>query len=337
MINGLLPLSSLKRDEIYSFIAGIYVSVIWYMYFGSIFKPLHSNGLTLYSACIFITLWLTSTVVIFVILLYLSSIMSSSLQKYCDVTEQDNLLKLLNIGKSRLNHFSQDYLKELLIFTHIVGLAITSSILVLYPILLLLSFSIKYMSLFIVAQSILILLLLYQYHRFWLCNCAFAALRRKGRVEVYDEKKYSEETALALAKVNVEFNKEFDAKGIFDKLLGQVQIIKHEHSALDLGNLSDDCVEWKWHAFVKVENTTNMYNFRKYSHLEYILCDEEGYVLTVSSLSFNDENRVQFYHDKAGLCDDDSVVLTCKTTASIPKAYAKLKLLGYCKLKFTCP
>jgi len=338
MINGLLPLSSLKRDEVYSFIAGMYVSVVWFLYLGSKSVEVKSAGLTIYNSCIFIAIWLTSTVIVFVIQLYLSNIMSNTLQEFCNKAKEESVLKILNLNSaSRLNYFAVDYYKELAIFIHITGLGFTSALLVFFPLLSLFSSDIRYVVGFVVFQLVFILLVFYQYHRFWLCSCAYACLRRKGRVEVYDEKKYGEEMAIGLSKANVDFNKNLDAKSIFNKLLDQVQILSHEHSAMAGVNLNEDHVEWKWHALVKLANTTNMYNFRKYIHLEYILCDKEGYVLAVSSLSFNDENRVQFLTDKAGVCDDDSVVLTCRATASIPKVYTQLPLLGYCKFQSTCP
>ncbi|SRR6266571_550454 len=336
MINGLLPLSSLKRDEIYSFIAGIYVSVIWYLYFGNISLSLKSNGITLYNSCIFITVWLTSTVIIFLVQLYLSTLMSNSLQKYCEATEQDILLKILNLGKSRLNYFPIDYSKDLLIFIHIIGLAFTSSLLVLYPALSLLSFSIKYMSTFIVLQVILILLLLYQYHKFWLCNCAFASLRRKGRVEVYDEKKYGEEMSLALSKDNIVFNKEMDKITENDKLLLLIHFTEHNFSFIDDTEQPDGTVEWKWRSVIKINKTINMMHLKKHAQLEYILYDSDKFMLASSILRFDDVNKICIgvNGDENIECDYNEMILIFRDISCITKMRVPRVSFSSCKIIF---
>lgn len=336
MINGLLPLSSLKRDEIYTFIAGLYVAVIWYLFLGSMFYKLYNNSITLYNSCIFITTWLTSTVLLFVIQLYLSSLMRNSLQKYCNNAKHDIMLKALSLDNSRLNYVTTDYYKELIVYIHIIGLSMSSGILIAYPSMTLLSYSIKYMSIFFIALVILILLLFYQYHKFWLCLCCYISLRRNGRIEVYDEKKYSEEMALALSKDNIIFNRDMDTLNRNSGMLQHIHILKHSFSFIENSEQLDGTVEWKWQSIIKINKSINKVHLNKYAYIEYSLFDSDKLLLAKNDVSFDDNNKITIepiIDDDISISKNDAI-LTCREMSSITVAYAKRVSMSNCKIKF---
>ena len=332
MVNGILPPSALKRDEIYSFIAGLYVSVVWYLYFGTNFGALKSIGITFYNSCILLTLWLASTVAVFLTQLYLSTGISSSLRKFCETRQEDELLNILGLDKARLHYFSPDYYHESVVYIHIIGLSFTSIPLVQYPAMSLLSFSIGWMWVFISIQISLILLLFYQYHRFWLCNCAYSVLRRKGRIEIYDEKKYSEEMSLALSKANILVKKEIDTTIQFDEALKKLKFLNHEFSFVEASERPDGTVEWKWYAAIQIGKNINMLFLKKFVGLEYILRDSDDYVLAVSKIGFADDNSM-FMDSHDNDHSEDWVTLSCRQLSRIEICTAKRVSSGNCKIK----
>lgn len=331
MVNGILPLSALKRDEIYSFIAGLFVSVTWYLHFAENSVSLKTSGITFYSSCILLVLWLLSTVVVFVTQLYLSSVVGNNLRKYCEKKQDDELQKILGLDSSKLHYFSPDYFHELVVYIHIVGLSFAAIPLVQYPAMSLLSANAIYMTAFLALQIVLLLLLFYQYHRFWLCNCAYSVLRRKGRIEIYDEKKYGEEMALALSRANISVKKEIDSINQFDEILNHIKFSDHKFSIIEASE-QDGMVEWKWHVNIEVGKNINMLLAKKILALEYILRDSDGWVLDTSSLRFDDDNRVSMdsYSDDH---NEDWATLSCRQLCRIEISKAKRVSSGNCKIK----
>jgi len=337
MINGLLPLSSLKRDEIYTFTAGIYIAVIWFLYLGSNSISLSTNSITMYNSCVFIAVWLTSTVLLFVIQLYLSALMRNTLQKYCDNLNRDDLFKILNLGNAKKYYYPPDYYKELLIFIHIIGLSITSCLFIAYPAAIFFDNSLKFMSLYYSILLIIILSLFKQYHNYWLSTCSYLASKRNGLVEVYDEKKYSEEMALCLSKDNIMFNKDIELTNLNNDILNQISITNHVFNFTHDSDQKDDVIEWKWKTTIKVNKTINNSYLRKHAYIEYNLFDVDKFILANDTISFDDISKITIepLTDNDIPADDSEVVLTCRSVSSLKLIFVKRVSYSSCIIKFT--
>ncbi len=145
-----LPLNKLNRDEVYTFIAGLFVSQSWFFYLISAKLIEVPDSLFVVFG---ITLWIGLTAIIFIFNNLLSSI-GFIIKKLCAKSIKN---KVQNIERKLLYYTS--YLTEVAIFLHLFSLTFISLLLISIPLHYLIGDSNWMCALYIIAGLSLIMYL----------------------------------------------------------------------------------------------------------------------------------------------------------------------------------
>lgn len=317
MLKDLIPISSLKRDEIYTFIAGIYVASIWYLFLVSTSLINHELDNTLYQTSMVLVMWLMSASVLFIILSVMSLAMGYTLLIYCDNQKSNELKKILKITKQYISYYPVEFSKEQLVYNHIYGLCIASIMMTLYPFLKLMS-NLSHYFIIVAVAFVLSLLFSYFYHMGWLRYYSYVILKRRQMLDIYDEKKYSEEISVVLAKDNIDQNKNYVVSIKNSELQNKIIVINHDIS-FDDQKTSDGLLRLKWSALIKLDKSIDRSYLSKHARIDCTLHDADKYLIHMSSVSFDDYVRINLepasndYID----CSESELILRVKQISEV--------------------
>ncbi|MBI4209581.1 MAG: hypothetical protein HY538_07755 [Deltaproteobacteria bacterium] len=206
----LLPLNSLKRSEVYSFIGGLFVSISWVLYWhedkDDFFEP------------IYLLAWLWGTIALFVVELILLFFVFRILLWLLRSIDEDNLYKIARIEKDPIqNYIWCDYVDSLLESAHLIIVVLLSLLFSSYPLY-------NIAQTYLVANSIcpiIIVALFLSFILLWLDvlllrqYSSILLLKSKSKLDFVDKKKYAEKRAEFYAEIcNERDRKELEAMKI---------------------------------------------------------------------------------------------------------------------------
>jgi len=333
MLTGMVPVSSLKRDEIYTFIAGLSVAAAWFININS-GKGISTDDDTLYKSCIFILIWLASTTSVFLMQLLLSSIMRSTLIKHCALMSDLDLRLVLDISLEGRVCFPAEYFKEQVLYNHILGVCINSTLLSAWPIINLQSLQNDLWKVCCWYFGVMICLLYFN-HKFWSRYASYFTLKNRGQIDVYDEKKYSEEISVSIALKNIAVTEANFRANQINSVISNTNVIEYNHY-VDFESACDVDMSWKWFACVKIMNAIdNLKVLQEHALVEYCLYDSEMYLLECSSVMFNDFPKISHAmsnEDKAN--SDGDLVLSFKQISKMSAERSKFIAFSNCRIRY---
>ncbi len=125
-----LPLAKLNRDELYTFIVGLFTALAWYLYFQEI-KIIEKNAGVINAPLILA--WLFSTGLIYIFYTVLIRVLDLICQR--KIRHQDDKVELKKMNlKEHLSFFWVGPLEEQKLLLHIFGLVTVSLIFVFHPV-----------------------------------------------------------------------------------------------------------------------------------------------------------------------------------------------------------
>lgn len=125
-----LPVEKLNRDEIYTFIAGLFVGLAWHLYFQQIGWVGKNEGV--FDASL-IFAWLLGTGVLYLLYMILQLAMDTIVKRTITRQDDDEELRRLDVTKYK-TFFWAGQLEEQTVLLHIFGLLTVALVVVYYPI-----------------------------------------------------------------------------------------------------------------------------------------------------------------------------------------------------------
>ncbi|MDD5458240.1 MAG: hypothetical protein PHF37_02465 [Phycisphaerae bacterium] len=200
-MNSILPIGSLKRDEIYSFIGGFFIALLWHIYFITIFKGESLSSIDILANPFFLLFWLSSTAALFTIQLLLTFVTAIIIKCRLKGETQEKKLKILNLTDPVENFIFADFVNEVKTGMHLIGIIIIALPLSLFPLYKLASPVISQN----ICRSILLVIaiayvcLLFFFVKFWKMFIAIYLLKMEGLVELIDQNTFIQERAIFAA------------------------------------------------------------------------------------------------------------------------------------------
>ncbi len=209
-MNSLLPIGALRRDEIYSFIGGFFIASSWYMYFMSLSSDASISGIDLVTNPIFLISWLLSTALLFTIQLLTTLIIAQAIKHWLKNKNQIERKKILSLQDPVEDFISVEFVNDIKISVHIIGIIITSTLLSSFPLYKLSSsFITQNISRLILSLMVLALIcLLFIFIKLWKMFIVIYLLKANGSLEIIDQNTYDQERAAYIAKVKNEVSKQ---------------------------------------------------------------------------------------------------------------------------------
>ncbi len=203
-MNSLIPIGTLKRDEIYSFIGGLFIASSWYLYFASLSGDTTISEVAFVTKPIFLISWLVSTASLFAIQLFAVFVLVRAIKYWLESKNQMERKKILGLQNPIEDFIFVEFVNDLKYSAHLVGIIIFSTVLSLFPLYRVSSSLIKHNASrrFILFLTILALIWLsFILVKFWKMFIVVYLLKADGSLEIIDQNKYAEERALYIAKV----------------------------------------------------------------------------------------------------------------------------------------
>jgi hypothetical protein len=209
-MNSFIPISTLKRDEIYSFIGGLFIASSWYLYFTSLSVETALSSIDIVTKPIFFISWLISTALLFTIQLFVTFIVAQAIKCWLKSKNQMERKKILNLQDPVEDFISIEFVNDLKYGAHLVGIIIISLALSLFPLYKISSSLIpQNISCLILFLTFLVLLfLLFILIKFWKMFIVVCLLKADGSLEIINLNKYAQERASYIAKVANERSKQ---------------------------------------------------------------------------------------------------------------------------------
>lgn len=209
-MNSLIPIGTLKRDEIYSFIGGFFIASSWYLYFASLSSDITISSIDLVTNPIFLISWLISTALLFTIQLFATFIIAHAIKYWLKSKNQMERKKMLGLKDPVEDFIFVEFVNEVKYGAHLVGIIIISIALSFFPLYKLSSsFIMQNTSLLILFLIILALIwLLFILIKFWKMFIVVYLLKADGSLEIIDQNTYAQERASYIAKVANERSKQ---------------------------------------------------------------------------------------------------------------------------------
>jgi hypothetical protein len=192
-----LPVEKLNRDEIYTFIAGLFVGLAWHLYFQQIGWVGKNQGV--FDASL-IFAWLLSTGVLYLLYMILQLAMDRIVKSKIARQDDEKELRKLDVTKYR-TFFWAGPLEEQRLLLHIFGLLTVALVLVYYPIIAFISPKVSLSWLVAVVHFVLVVaacLKFYQTDHYLHQVNDFIA---KGYCDTLDEAEYIRDRARLYADV----------------------------------------------------------------------------------------------------------------------------------------
>ncbi|MFH1369890.1 MAG: hypothetical protein ABII09_01180 [Planctomycetota bacterium] len=209
-MNSFIPLSTLKRDEIYSFIGGFFIASSWYVYFLSLSNDTSVSSIDLVAKPIFLISWLISTALLFTIQLFTTLIIAQAIKYWLKSKNQMERKKVLGLQDPVEDFVSVEFVNDVKYSVHLVGIITISMLLSLFPLYKLSSsFITQNTSRLILFLIVLALLWLsFILIKFWKMFIVVHLLKADGSLEIIDPNTYAQERASYIAKVANERSKQ---------------------------------------------------------------------------------------------------------------------------------
>jgi hypothetical protein len=128
-----IPIGSFKRDEIYSFIGGFFIASSWCIYFANLSCDISISSIDLVTNPIFLILWLLSTALLFTIQSFITFIIAKVIGSQLKGKTQIERKRILNLQDPVEDFIQAEFVNDIKISVHIVGIIITSVPLSLFP------------------------------------------------------------------------------------------------------------------------------------------------------------------------------------------------------------
>jgi hypothetical protein len=209
-MDSFIPIGSLKRDEIYSFIGGFFIASSWYMYFMSLSCDASISSIDLVKNPIFLISWLLSTTLLFTIQLLITFIIARAIKCWLKNKSQMERKKILNLQDPVEDFISSEFVNDIKIIVHLIGIIMISVILSLFPLYKLSRpFVAQNTSRLILFLIVLVLIwLLFVFIKLWKMFIVIYLLRADGSLEIIDQNTYAQERAEYIANVKNEQSKQ---------------------------------------------------------------------------------------------------------------------------------
>lgn len=209
-MDSFIPIGSFKRDEIYSFIGGFFIASSWYIYFASLSCDVSISDINIVTSPIFLILWLLSTVLLFTIQLFITFIIAKVIGYQLRGKTQIERKKILNLQDPIEDFIPAEFVNDIKISVHLIGIIITSLPLSLFPLYKISSMfitqNISYLILFLIALAYIWLLFIFV--KLWKMFIVIYLLKADGSLEIMDQNTYAQERATYIAKVKNEQSKQ---------------------------------------------------------------------------------------------------------------------------------
>ena len=202
-MGDLLPTGSLKRDEIYSFLGGLFIACSWSLYFQKLGLLLLSDGSSWSTEITFVLTWLFSTALLFIFQLVMTFVTTKLVLCCLQKKQPEELQKILGFKDPIRDFIFLDYFESLLSSAHIINVVFLSFLISAYPFKII---SQNYFGVNVSCGGALVFtgsctLLFYFYIIIYRQYLAIIQLRSLARLDFIDKKKYTEEIAVWSAEL----------------------------------------------------------------------------------------------------------------------------------------
>lgn len=197
----LLPIGTLKREEIYTFLGGLHVALAWILFFSATKCSDNYKELNLLTTSVFLITWLSAVVIVYLLISIISILISLLAKKKVYKKDLTKTRKILGLGDKPLYHIGRDYFDQFALNAHISSIIFVSILLTIHPLLIIVrpiadvAHSLIFWVLIIAAQFYLISVP----YLFWRKVWAFNKLHEMNIIIMIDSHKFLEELAKHIA------------------------------------------------------------------------------------------------------------------------------------------
>ncbi len=202
-MNSFIPIGSLKRDEIYSFIGGFFVAALWQIYFINLSSDTSISSINLIANPIFFVYWLSFTALLFTIQSFIIFIAICTIKYWLKNKSQIERKKILNLQDPVEDFIAIEFVNEIKLAAHLVGIILTSVPLSLFPLYKLLSsFAVQKIPCLIVVLIVLAYIwLLFLFIKLLKMFTVIHLLKVDGSLEIIDLNTFAQKRAEYIAEV----------------------------------------------------------------------------------------------------------------------------------------
>lgn len=210
-MDSFIPIGTLKRDEVYSFIGGLFIASSWYLYFARLSGNTPISSVDFVTKPIFLISWLVSTALLFAIQLFAAFVVARAIKYWLKGKNQMERKKILGLQDPIEDFIFVEFVNDLKYSAHLVGIIIFSTVLSLFPLYKVSSSLITHNTsrrfiLFLIILALIGLSLILV--KFWKMFIVVYLLKADGSLEIIDQNKYAQERASYIAKVANERSKQ---------------------------------------------------------------------------------------------------------------------------------
>jgi hypothetical protein len=191
-----LGTGSLRRDEFYTFLGGLFVALSWFVGL-NLSKPSASAGITIADTAFLVFLWLLSTLIVYVLLFALYLVVPAYAKKQVTKMGVEKIIQILGLAGPPLYFMQKAAMDEDKIIAHVLGLMVVCVPLCVYP---------WSQSAFLSAQHVVWIVvfaawvfLAYRFYRMWVTIHAMTNLVMRQLMYPIDFDTYAKEMARFLA------------------------------------------------------------------------------------------------------------------------------------------
>jgi hypothetical protein len=132
-MNSFIPIGTLKRDEIYSFIGGLFIASSWYLYFAGLSGDTTVSEVAFVTKPIFLVSWLLSTALLFAMQLSAAFVVIRAIKYWLKSKNEMERKKILGLQDPIEDFIFVEFVNDLKYSAHLVGIIIFSTLLSLFP------------------------------------------------------------------------------------------------------------------------------------------------------------------------------------------------------------
>ncbi|MGC2424031.1 MAG: hypothetical protein WA666_06725 [Nitrospirota bacterium] len=223
--------SGFRREEIYTFLGGLFVSCSYL----SIFSQYLNDTNRIFIAII---IWLLASTVIFILIDFYIKVLIYPLMKKWDneKARKDFLMKTFPNQNSKLYYFDLESLKEIQLIIHMYNVSFMTILLISPIVIYIAKFSVKNVILLLISELVLLRFLFKKGFQYSLGHYLIGELKKDFKIDFYDPKQYAAERSKHLALDNYNYHK--DVKAIADVVLDNLNSVKKYQDELKKGSES---------------------------------------------------------------------------------------------------
>ena len=109
MLGLKIPLTSLQREEIYTFLGGFYIALAWAIYFLTS-QHLNFGDINFILTLSFLFVWLSSVIILYLLLAVYYFLVDKIFDNICKNKSKDCFVRILNLKNDVVNYFDYDYM-----------------------------------------------------------------------------------------------------------------------------------------------------------------------------------------------------------------------------------